>query len=556
MATFIGNFLAAHSLFREFLVKWFSMSRFVDPLDLTLVLPMQLGRTPGPKHQSPRDQVFLLNEALSKNGWDRLDTLSRGDPESDNGFIYAEMAYFHPHVRRFLYGEKALDPEAEIKLYQLATLDPVRAGKASVDAPGHVGADEVPGEIQIDSKGSKTRFSVRAAWLHHVEPDTVLMSVHLSAKGPVLWRNALDAISLLRTVSFQHYQRNKDDHGAELDAWIGGDEEFLNQLHFATARDSQSVPNRAKEMLQAIDTRTLLPISVWNELLEPLCAEGLKLDILGDHRAAMMVFAGVHDPEKITDDEWFALAQADPAGYTTYAASFREDELRKAAYDRWWDKQKPDKRHRYLAGPMTFLSVMHWPQEPRSEYFERMRKTWRRQQFQIFMLAHYQRAALLILEDRIARLAAGADSPSGIERLQGDIARFSSGHWFPEISPQIQGQELYQLLRRHLCLDTLYQSVIEDKSLLGNWLEAREAIERDRLWNNINRRYLPAVLLVTALGATIVTEPMKAMVLPWFCETGFSKDIQSLLAGLVVFVVLSLIVLPLWKLTRWLGEKR
>jgi hypothetical protein len=281
---------------------------------------------------------------------------------------------------------------------------------------------------------------------------------------------------------------------------------------------------------------------------------------------ATMVFAGLDDPEKITDDEWFALAQADPAGYATYAPAFLETELPKAAYDRWWDKSRPDKRHRYLAGPMTFLSVMNWPSGSRAPYFERMRGTWRRQQFQFFLLAHYQRAALLILEDGIAYLAAQIDNPPSkknrkqlarkIEQLQGDIAKFSSGRWFPEVTPQIQGQELYDLLRKHIGLETLYRSVVEDKALLGSWLQATETVERDRSWDRINNLYLPAILAITAMGASIVTEPLKNFFLCLIGGAGPYGELQSAGAGMLVFASFIVIFFVFWRFARLFGDKR
>jgi hypothetical protein len=524
------------------------MSRLVNPLDLTFVLPMRIKKDAGGKQR--RDG--WIHDILTDSGWNEPDPLDRGAGDDAHGFVYAEMAYFHPHVRTFLYGSKApkakaAEPvsEPETRLYRHA---------------------QSPKELEVEYKGWTGRFEIRAVDLHHMRPDALLLSVRLAATDSVPWARALDAISLIRTVSFQHYLRKEEEtaDGKKITGWLGAEQDFLGRLHFGGKSDesAEKATDRKGEMKIAIDNRKPALIDVWRKLLEPLQKNGLEVELLGDHRMAMTVFAGVPDPENITDDEWFALAQADTADYPTYATAFLNDELRKAAYDRWWDLSK-GKKHRYLAGPLTFLSVTEWPKnEPpctdrmRWTWRDRMRETWRRQQFHIFLLAHYQRAALLILEQRIAELTAKIRPQAGIrlddditlqfEELQGDIALFSSGHWFPEVSPQIQGQELYQLLRRHLCLDSLYKSVVEDRTLLGDWVEAKESNDRDRWLQSINNKYLPLVLIVTALGATIVLDPLRALLALGLTRIGCTKSKDSLTVGAIVAAVMAIVIWLLW----------
>jgi len=472
----------------------------VYPLDLTLVLPMQVTSAGDP-------EALLVAES-----WSRIDPLARGAPEVELGYVYAELAYFHPHVREFLYGKASPNPSGD-------SCGTVRAYRYAKLHPGH---------LLIEQDTWNTQLNVRDVYLHHVKPDALLLSVHLSATEPVPWPHALNIVSVARNISYQHYTQHlrKNETGAEHLVWEGADAAILDRLRLIAGHQHKPVIDRGDEMRAAIHAREPKPLALWDQLLGPLRAAGLDLSLLGDHRMATMVFVGVPAPEQITDDEWFALAQADSANYTQYAPAFRQEELRKAAYDRWWDKcAGPEKlKHRYLAGPMTFLSVTRWPQEPRPDYFERMRITWRRQHFQIFLLAHYQRAALLILEKRIASLAARID-PSAtvpverailgeIERLQGEIAQFSSGHWFPEISPQIQGQELYQLLRKHVCLD--------------------------------------------ALGATVITDPLKKLICSLLGNLAFwgsvPPDWQSLIAGILVLLLIWVIIWRVWRMFRPSGH--
>jgi hypothetical protein len=526
------------------------MPQLVDPFDLTLLLPMGLAAAGS---AASRDKWYArFDAALSGTGWMKADPLARGAPEAKSGHVYAEMAYFHPHVRRFLYGEKYPEPGEH----------PNRSAQ-SVHAYGNARLNEF--RLEIEREARRNQFELQDVFLHHIQPDGVFLSMRLVAKGPIPWQDALDAISLLRTVAFQHYKNDAKE--GEPAAWMGADAKYLDRMRFTGNSIDQPVRNRFDEMKRAIEHRRPEAIALWAELLTPLrqalAKEGLRLELLGDHRMAVMVFAGVANPTWISDDEWFALVQADAAGYATYAPAFREMELRKACYDRWWDGAGPGNqlKHRYMAGPLTFLSIMRWPPEPRDDYFDRMRTTWRRQQFQIFLLAHYQRAALLMLEARIAALAEKIPTQEGanqkekkdtrdlledIEQLEGDVAKFSSGRWFPEVSPQIQGQELYELLRRHLRLDALYENVSQDKALLANWVAAVESRRRARVDERINKVYLPAVLAVTILGAGIVTEPLKELL----ADHLSAIPGKSLVAGVIAAALTAFTMWMIWLFTR------
>jgi hypothetical protein len=132
----------------------------------------------------------------------------------------------------------------------------------------------------------------------------------------------------------------------------------------------------------------------------------------------------------------------------------------------------------------------------------------------MFLLAHYQRAALLDLQDRIARAADKAEWDddallSEIASIQRRMAVFSSSCSFPEISPQVQGQELYCLLRKRLALDSLYEGVIDDKALLGNSVMAREEQRSALRWDAINRWVIPLGLAFTFLGANVFIVPLQ-----------------------------------------------
>jgi hypothetical protein len=500
------------------------VTRYVEPFDLTLLLPLRLAvRGKGAPLQ---DRV---REALVQSKmWEAVDPLRRGTPEGhrEDGFVYAELAYFHPHLRDFLYGRRQQgegeQTRGPVTLYRQTLL----SGEGFLRAEGP--------DLQVS-------FHVDAVLLYLVEPETAILAVQMRATRPLQWGECLNVISYLRFVYYQDYRPGAKKDGTCI--WIGGNSQILETISvLPPAPEERRAVDRTAELRGSIRERTPAILPHWEQLLAPLRTGEIAIHPLGDHRMAAMAFMGLETPDAliaISDDEWFALAQADSAGFAQYAPDFVRSELVEACYDRWWDPSVSgsDLKQRYLTGPLTFLSVLQWPAENRPGHLDRMRITWSHQQFEIFLLAHYQRAALLILEGRIRVLSEETKAKSRgreqrkwedeVERLQGDLVRFSSGHWFVEITPQIQGQELYSRLKKHLCLDALYASVVRDKSLLTNWIDQRAAKNRQEFWDLVNNWYLPLALALALLGNSTLTGPVVTGVRNWLCSTQALSELSD-----------------------------
>ena len=487
---------------------------FVDPFDMTFVWPLRL-RDPGDGKEVGRETV---KRALVDGGWEQVKDLVRrnGRPEED-GYAYAEMVYFHPFVQNFLYGRNGA--RAHFDLYYLPRLD----GK----------------KLEIEEGTWEEEFVVREVLFHSFDGEIAVLTLRLGATRPVTWDSVRNTISLMRTAYFQHYstiQEEVGQQGAKATVWRGGG--GIEEVHIEgmPAGTGEKHADRKLEMQSALGTLEPKLYRHWSELLGPLEKAGIKARPLGDHRIPVMAFLGLDDPTCLEPSEWFALSEADSAKFPRYAPAFRENALAEATYDRWWDGSDTKLRHRYLAGPMTYFSVMAAPAD-RPPWFEQLRTRWRRQHYQMFLLAHCQRAVLLDLQERIARAAdkAGGDNAallSEIEGIQNRMAVFSSSRSFREISPQVQGQELYSLLRKQLSLDSLYAEVINDRSLLGNWLIAREGQRSAKRWEVINLWVIPLGLAITLLGANVFILPLQCLLKNLFPNVFLRDGIISL--GLVV----------------------
>lgn len=279
--------------------------------------------------------------------------------------------------------------------------------------------------------------------------------------------------------------------------------------------------DRRDELQAVVRSKKPVLLDHWRDLLKPLTDQGFEVSPTGDYRMAVMAFLGTPEPENLTDDEWFALAEADGAGFKTYASSFRESRLQDSTYDRWWTNDAQGEwRDRWVAGPLTLARVMAIGSPNPPPWVDRVRASWWRQYLLIFLLAHFQRAGLLTLESKFTeatRFLPMSKTYRGLwrlrkelEQIEGDMALFLSRFWFTEVSPQAQGQDLFALLRRQIGSEALYRSAIADKSFLTEWV-------RTRYWDIINDRVIPIGLYFTIIS--VLAGPVaKLMGLLTFCS--------------------------------------
>jgi multisubunit Na+/H+ antiporter MnhG subunit len=110
----------------------------------------------------------------------------------------------------------------------------------------------------------------------------------------------------------------------------------------------------------------------------------------------------------------------------------------------------------------------------------------RHQHFLLFLVAHFQRAALPMFSDRlvaaVSRLDIGdADATRvfrrDIRHALENFLRFEHRYWFYEIANQAQARELYAMTRQHLGLDALYRDIREELQDMDNFLDV-EAMRR------------------------------------------------------------------------------
>ena len=396
---------------------------------------------------------------------------------------YQARAYFHPFVRRFLHDEK------RVRRFHRTDVPQIK-----VDL-GHWST----GAFSILANVSRCELIL-------FQPDIGVLLLEISPQAPLNLRQTqllLDSFRRLYPPYVDHFC--KDNHST----WFGGHCPIAVTLLDKQGKAIGSSGNfrgetpefmrTYKEALLADppDQRPRYPwAGHWQTLLHPFdCAciqpTGFRAQQLGDDRAPIFSWVAFEDPRAVDRGNWMRLCFADAPGTDClpYAHAFTGNFEEKYCYDRYWYEpgESGDAPSRILNCGYAFCFAGK-SNDP--GFFTNTdngaHATFRHIYVEMGLIAHFQKAALLAMSQRLSELVDRKDGM--IELPKSDKVRdfydhfveFTQNFWFDEISPQVQGQELFQKWRDHLCLQKLYEEVRQELKDLVDYSELRATGDLNR----------------------------------------------------------------------------
>jgi hypothetical protein len=256
--------------------------------------------------------------------------------------------------------------------------------------------------------------------------------------------------------------------------------------------------------------------SHWDFMLRPLVSDlseregALRYRQIEYYRMPLMAYLAVDDPRALTRADFVRLGLVTGAGdgALPFAEGHLADFERRYCYDRFWDECGAAPCTRYLSCGHALVVVG----DSASDFFscgERgVLAQFRHQHFLLFLIAHFQKAALLMFSDRLVdalkRMDVGdAESVKRFKRaIRGAyeaFLRFTHRYWFHEISEQAQVRALFHLVTTHLGVDALYAEVKERMHDMNAYLDA------DSLRRQANTVVRLTVVTIFGLIGTVTT---------------------------------------------------
>lgn len=386
---------------------------------------------------------------------------------------YNEFVSFLPYVQRFLYGEGrsqrtagGRDGESPMRVFRRKDIASVRLRTRSDQAT-----------MMLDVVHIDLYFFL------HV--NLVLLNVEVSA----------DDISLAQAQDLLHrfgrgYPPGWDSRGAALNCMAGV--QWLNaEGKVLASSDAQ----KREQFLEHVSEHRAPRISAhWAFLLEPMVSHHsdspglLRYRQIEYYRMPVMGYLALDNPLALSRSDFIRLGLVTGAGQSNgsaekglpYAEQHLRDFEQRYCYDRFWTNEGAAPNTRYLCSGHALVVVG----DARSEYFSSKAQgvlaQFRHQHFLLFLIAHFQKAALIMYSDRLveAMKLLNLGDPKSMRYFKRAIhlgfesfLRFTHRYWFHEVSAQTQTRELFRMCSNHLKLGDLYNEVKARTSEMNDYLD-------------------------------------------------------------------------------------
>ncbi|WP_041656435.1 hypothetical protein [Azoarcus sp. KH32C] len=390
---------------------------------------------------------------------------------------YHEFVTFLPYVQRFLYGDGVSAHSAE---------------GGYEDSPMRIfeRRDIVAARVAVREGDAPVRLDVSQVRLHFFfDVDVVLLKVAVRAENLPL--------SVAQELMYRFgraYPSGWDAHEHPLHSLAVFDWLDAN----GTVLASTDANERDTFLAHVRQHRAPRIAAHWAFVLDPLVSDrsdrpgALRYRQIEYYRMPLMAYLALDNPAALTRNDFVRLglvtgarsqpsaAMSDgPCDEPPFAETHLADFEERFCYDRFWSAGGAAPHTRYLCSGHSLVVVG----DARSPFFTSpefgVRAQFGHQHFLLFLIAHFQKAALLMFSDRLveALKRLNVSDPVSVRRFKRAIRgsfegflRFTHRYWFHEIAEQAQARTLFRMTASHLELDPLYAEVKERIADMDDYL--------------------------------------------------------------------------------------
>ena len=500
----------------------------VRHLRQVLLWPLRLMPQPGAAGRPP---WHVLRELGDASPWREQVDEYTGDRNKFHERHYQEFVTFLPYVQHFLYGEG-------------------RAARSAGDgddgqggAPMRVFRRRDLAAARIVTRAGSAPITLRVV---HVDLyfffDIDLVLLNLEVEGQELTLH--QAQELLYRFG-RGYPPGWDAQGEPMHCLSAV--EWLSAEGRVLARSDAH--QREAFLAHVAEHRAPRIAAHWAWLLEPLVADhsgrdgALHYRQIEYHRMPMMAYLALDDPRALSRNDFVRLglvtgagdgpadvdtagdgaAGVDTAGVDTtgvdtagdavaavlpFAEQHLADFESRHCHDRFWSAGGAAPDTRYLCSGQALVVVGRAD----SHFFRCAERgvlaQFRHPHFMLFLIAHFQKAALLMFSDRLvdALKHLNVRDAGSVKRFKRAIRasfesflRFTHRYWFHEIADQALTRALFRLTAGHLGLDALFADVKQRIADMNAYLDA------DSLRRQANTVVRLTVVTIFGLIGTVTT---------------------------------------------------
>jgi hypothetical protein len=420
-----------------------------------------------------RDVFFSMLENLPKHGWRQEGIFTVHDQQPDKTeqekTNYATFVYFHPFVQQLLTSTGEQKPDSAVRRY---VRQDIKHAEVRLDIDEKIGREDFVCEVkQLE--------------LWAFDTHIVILVLEVSIQDN-------EGLSIVEVEAFQDQVRRvyppywtdegRAGHCPKEVTWLSVDGNKVGES--SNYDDIETLQNERKQASRP-------PIAEhWKHLLKGLDVSSLRH--VEDDRMMGMSYIAISKPASLTKGDFVRLGGYNKIGsFTTlpYSSKFLENFEQEYCYDRFWDVDTQGHswmNTRYVITEHSFVVIGDYDDK---KFFTKAHggvlAHFRHHYFLMVLINRFHRASLLAFQDRIADALTKGNTSGKLthgfrremETIQSDFLRFTQRYWFPEITSQLQGREMFALMQKHSGTKEMYDQLIQE---IGNINQALNAKAQER----------------------------------------------------------------------------
>ena len=416
----------------------------------------------------PDEQIQKHWELLERTGpgspWREVEDEFTPDAELFQERHYSEFVTFLPYVQRFLYGESrdrtGASGESPIRVFRRRDV-----ARARLTLPGQ----DDPVVLDV----------VHVDLYFFYDIDVVILVVELSGSKLALPEVQETLYRLGRAYPTHWDASGQGGHCPTRLEWLDADDTVLAVSDYE---------KREKFLAHVCRHRAPAIAAHWEFLVTPLIQHQsdqgglLRYRPIEYHRMPLLGYLAMAAGACVSRSDFVRLGLVTPPGPADmlpvserHVADFEE----RYCYDRYWHDQAGGTR--YICSGQALMMVGTAADSYVLDQESGLLAHFRHQYFLVFLIAHFQRASLVMLSDRLVYALSRLDINNAesvkqfkrsIRHLKEIFLRFTHRYWFQEISEQAQARALYRMARTSLDTERLFVEVRDEIDDMSSYLDS------------------------------------------------------------------------------------
>nr|WP_294867848.1 hypothetical protein [uncultured Pseudogulbenkiania sp.] len=431
-----------------------------------LVWPLQLM----PIHAGSQIQKHweLLQQSGADNPWHEIDDVFPDDPARFHAQQYHEFITFLPHVQRFLYGESRTARQGGVAgaspmwVFRRRDIAAVRL----VPEPG-----SAPLTLQVARVDLHFFFDI----------DVVQLVVEVAGDDLTLFQAQDTLYRFGRAYPAGWDESGQGMHCLHRVEWLGAHGGTLAASDFEKRDKYLSFVGRHRAPCIAAHWDFLLRPLVLDHADEPGLIRYRQLEY---YRMPVIAYLALDDPRALSRSDFIRLglltAASEQSGLP-YADRHVADFEQRYCYDRYWGDRVDGPPTRFLCCGHALVMVGDAASPVFTGAETGLLAQFRHQYFLLFLIAHFQKASLLMFSDRLVEALNRLDIHHAesvkefkrvIRQLFEIFLRFTHRYWFHELSDLAQSRALFRMCTDHLGTAALFDEVRDEIREMSEYLDS------------------------------------------------------------------------------------